>query len=58
VDERTYAAAIAEQITTRQRWLAQYDVAKATIAARAGPAPPVAASAGSFGNSATSERSE
>jgi hypothetical protein len=40
VDERTYAAAIAEAITTRQRWRAQYDAAKA---ARAGPAPPVAA---------------
>jgi hypothetical protein len=37
VDERTYAAAIAEQITTRQRWRAQYEAAKA---ARAGPAPP------------------
>jgi Replication initiator protein, pSAM2 len=34
VDERTYAAAIAEQITTRQRWRRQYDAAKA---ARAGP---------------------
>jgi hypothetical protein len=37
VDERTYAAAIAEQITTRQRWRAQYEAAKA---ARAGPRPP------------------
>jgi Replication initiator protein, pSAM2 len=35
VDERTYAAAIAEQITTRQRWRRQYEAAKAT---RAGPA--------------------
>jgi hypothetical protein len=43
VDERTYAAAIAEQITTRQRWRAQYEAAKATTAARAGPSPPVAA---------------
>jgi hypothetical protein len=42
VDERTYAAAIAEQITTRQRWRAQYETAKATTAARAGPAPPAA----------------
>jgi len=37
VDERTYAAAIAEEITTRQRWRAQY---QAATAARAGPAPP------------------
>jgi hypothetical protein len=37
VDDRTYAAAIAEAITTRQRWRAQYEQAKA---ARAGPAPP------------------
>jgi hypothetical protein len=37
VDERTYAAAIAETITTRQRWRAQYEAAKA---ARAGPGPP------------------
>jgi excisionase family DNA binding protein len=40
VDERTYAAAIAQQITTRQRWRAQYETAKATTAARAGPASP------------------
>jgi Replication initiator protein, pSAM2 len=40
VDEPTYAAAIAEQITTRHRWRAQYETAKATTAARAGPAPP------------------
>jgi hypothetical protein len=39
VDERTYAAAIAEQITTRQRWRAQYEAA---MAARAGPTPTVA----------------
>jgi hypothetical protein len=37
VDERTYAAAIAEAIATRQRWRHQYETAKA---ARAGPAPP------------------
>jgi hypothetical protein len=37
VDERTYAAAIAEEITTRQRWRAQY---QAATSARAGPAPP------------------
>jgi hypothetical protein len=42
VDKRTYAAAIAEQITTRQRWRAQSETAKATTAARAGPAPPAA----------------
>ena len=40
VDERTYAAAIAEAITTRQRWRAQYETAKT---ARAGPAPPASA---------------
>jgi 8-oxo-dGTP pyrophosphatase MutT (NUDIX family) len=39
VDDRTYAAAIGEQIVTRQRWRNQYETAKAT-AARAGPAPP------------------
>jgi hypothetical protein len=37
VDEHTYAAAIAQQITTRQRWRSQYETAKATTAARAGP---------------------
>jgi hypothetical protein len=37
VDERTYAAAVAEAITTRQRWRGEYDAAKA---AWAGPAPP------------------
>jgi len=47
VDEATYAAAIAEQITTRQRWRAQY---QAATAARAGPAPPAGADVGSFGN--------
>jgi hypothetical protein len=41
VDERTYAAAIAEAITTRQRWRAQYDAAKAS-GARPGPSPPAA----------------
>jgi len=40
VDERSYAAAIAEAITTRQRWRHQYDTAKAMQTARAGPAPP------------------
>lgn len=43
VDERTYAAAIAAAIATRQRWRAQYDEAKRRVAARAGPAPPAAA---------------
>jgi hypothetical protein len=43
VDDRTYAAAIGEQIVTRQRWRAQYEAAKATTAARAGPAPPASA---------------
>jgi hypothetical protein len=46
VDERTYAAAIAEEITTRQRWRAQYQEA---TSARAGPAPPASAGAGSVG---------
>ena len=40
VDDHTYAAAIAEAITTRQRWRHQYETAKA---ARAGPAPPATA---------------
>jgi hypothetical protein len=40
VDDRTYAAAIGEQIVTRQRWRQQYEAAKA---ARAGPVPPAAA---------------
>jgi hypothetical protein len=38
VDAATYTAAIAQSITTRQRWRAEYERAKA--AARAGPAPP------------------
>ncbi|HEX2563215.1 MAG TPA: replication initiator [Acidimicrobiales bacterium] len=37
VDERTYAAAIAEAIATRTRWRTEYEAAKA---ARAGPRPP------------------
>jgi hypothetical protein len=37
VDDRTYAAAIGEQLVTRQRWRTQYEAAKS---ARAGPAPP------------------
>jgi 8-oxo-dGTP pyrophosphatase MutT (NUDIX family) len=44
VDDRTYAAAIGEQITTRQRWRAQYETA---TAARAGPAPSGCAAASS-----------
>jgi hypothetical protein len=43
VDAPTYAAAIGQAITTRQRWLREYQAAKtAQAAARAGPAPPVA----------------
>jgi hypothetical protein len=42
VDAATYAIAIAEAITTRQRWRSQYEMAKA---ARAGPAPPAAGEA-------------
>jgi hypothetical protein len=55
VDGATYAAAIAEQISTRQRWRSQYEAAKA---ARAGPAPPGMVGACSFGNSTTSEGSK
>jgi hypothetical protein len=40
VDDRTFAAAVAMAITTRQRWRHEYESAKAT---RAGPAPPAAA---------------
>jgi hypothetical protein len=40
VDASTYAAAIAQVITTRQRWQREYETAKA---ARAGPASPAAA---------------
>jgi 8-oxo-dGTP pyrophosphatase MutT (NUDIX family) len=40
VDAATYAAAIAQVITTRQRWRREYDAAKVAGAARAGPAPP------------------
>ncbi|HEY8524744.1 MAG TPA: replication initiator [Acidimicrobiales bacterium] len=40
IDERTYAAAIAEAIQTRQRWRREYEAAKELAAARAGPAPP------------------
>jgi hypothetical protein len=44
VDAPTYAAAIAQVITTRQRWLREYEAAKtAQAATRAGPSPPVAA---------------
>jgi hypothetical protein len=42
VDAPTYAAAIAQAITTRQRWLREYEAAKSVAAARAGPAPPPA----------------
>jgi 8-oxo-dGTP pyrophosphatase MutT (NUDIX family) len=43
VDAPTYAAAVAQAITTRQRWLREYEAAKTLAAARAGPAPPAAA---------------
>ena len=43
VDAPTYAAAIAQVITTRQRWQREYQAAKELAAARAGPAPPAAA---------------
>jgi hypothetical protein len=52
VDEKTYAAAIAEAITTRQRWRREYEAAKqATTGARARPAVPVLT--GWVGSSAT-----
>jgi hypothetical protein len=40
VDAATYAAAVSQAVTTRQRWRAEYDAAKTAVAARAGPAPP------------------
>jgi hypothetical protein len=44
VDAPTYAAAIAQAISTRQRWRREYEAAKtAQAATRAGPAPPAAA---------------
>jgi hypothetical protein len=43
VDAATYASAIAQTITTRQRWRAEYERARALAAARAGPAPPPSA---------------
>jgi hypothetical protein len=43
VDERTYAAAIAEAIATRTRWRTEYEAAKA---ARAGPGDDGSGSAG------------
>jgi hypothetical protein len=43
VDAVTYAAAISQVIATRQRWRREYEAAKATVAARAGPASPEAA---------------
>src|SRR5262245_8008018 len=44
VDAPTYAAAIAQAITTRQRWHREYEAAKTAqaAAARAGPSPPAA----------------
>jgi hypothetical protein len=41
VDAPTYAAAIAQVITTRQRWQREYQAAKTAAAARAGPPVPV-----------------
>jgi hypothetical protein len=52
VDPRTYAAAIADTIATRQRWRRQYETAKA---ARAGPAPTETAS---WGRQPSNERRE
>ena len=50
VDDRTYAAAIASAIVTRQRWRTEYEAAKA----RVGPAPPARSTdtsrVGSFGS--------
>jgi hypothetical protein len=56
VDAATYAAAIAQTITTRQRWQREYQAAKEVVAARAGPSPPgeaVMAGVRQFGNGAT-----
>ncbi len=56
VDAPTYAAAVAQVITTRQRWQREYQAAKEVVAARAGPAPPgeaVLAGGRQFGSSAT-----
>jgi hypothetical protein len=50
VDDATYATAVADQITTRHRWRAQYQTA---TTARAGPAPP---DGGGHGCSAVLER--
>jgi hypothetical protein len=52
VDERTYAAAIAVQITTRQRWRAEYQAAKGG----AGPPGTAAALVRQFGNDDGRER--
>jgi hypothetical protein len=41
VDAPTYAAAISQAITTRQRWQREYKAAKTLIAARAGPPSPM-----------------
>jgi hypothetical protein len=46
----TYAAAIAQVITTRQRWQREYQAAKELAAARAGPAPARVGDRCSFGN--------
>lgn len=43
VDAPTYAAVIAQAISTRQRWHREYEAAKTAIHARAGPGSPSAA---------------
>ena len=40
LDDRTYAAAIATQTASRQRWRTEYETAKATPATRGRQAPP------------------
>jgi hypothetical protein len=40
IDATTYAAAISQVISTRQRWQREYQTAKELAAVRAGPAPP------------------
>jgi hypothetical protein len=52
VDGATYAAAVAELITTRHRWRAQY---QAATEAKARASPPEAVVANSFGNSTSKE---
>jgi hypothetical protein len=54
VDAATYAAAISQSIHTRQRWLREYEEAKAAAGGGGGPrAAAAAASVRQFGNDET-----